>query len=177
GVSRFSKVSIFSGLNQLNDITLDPNFATICGYTEKELESVFQERLKDFDKEKVKEWYNGYSWLGEKVYNPFDILLLFDKKMFKAYWFETATPTFLIKMLREKKYYIPNLENLKVGDEILSNLDVDNLRVENLLFQSGYLTIKEFLKEDGIYILSYPNLEVRKSFNNFLIYYLSFDAS
>ncbi|MGC8588958.1 MAG: AAA family ATPase, partial [Hydrogenobaculum sp.] len=177
GVSRFSKVSIFSGLNQLNDITLDPNFATICGYTEKELESVFQERLKDFDKDKIREWYNGYSWLGEKVYNPFDILLLFDKKMFKAYWFETATPTFLIKMLRQNKYYIPNLENLEVGDEILSNLDLDNLRVENLLFQSGYLTIKEFLKEDGIYILSYPNLEVRKSFNNTLLYYIDFDAN
>ncbi|WP_459895335.1 PD-(D/E)XK nuclease domain-containing protein, partial [Hydrogenobaculum acidophilum] len=85
--------------------------------------------------------------------------------------------TFLTKMLRENKYYIPNLENLKVGDEILSNLDVDNIMVENLLFQSGYLTIKEFLEEDGIYILSYPNLEVRKSFNNFLLYYLKFDAN
>ncbi|MFP3159634.1 MAG: AAA family ATPase, partial [Hydrogenobaculum sp.] len=90
GVSRFSKVSIFSGLNQLNDITIDPNFATVCGYTQSELESVFEDRLKDFDKEKIKQWYNGYSWLGESVYNPFDILLLFDKKMFKPYWFETG---------------------------------------------------------------------------------------
>ncbi len=80
GVSRFSKVSIFSGLNQLNDITLDPKFATICGYTQSELESVFEDRLKDFDKEEVKTWYNGYSWLGESVYNPFDVMLLFDKK-------------------------------------------------------------------------------------------------
>jgi Predicted AAA-ATPase. len=86
GVSRFSKVSIFSGLNQLNDITIDPSFATVCGYTQSELESVFEDRLKDFDKEKIKVWYNGYSWLGESVYNPFDILLLFDKKMFKPYW-------------------------------------------------------------------------------------------
>jgi len=171
GVSRFSKVSIFSGLNQLNDITVDPSFATVCGYTQSELESVFEDRLKDFDKEKIKEWYNGYSWLGDKVYNPFDILLLFDKKMFKPYWFETGTPTFLIKMFMKNRYYIPELENLEVGEEILSNLDVDNIRVENLLFQAGYLTIKEFMEEYGTYILSYPNLEVRKSFNSsFLIY-------
>jgi Protein of unknown function (DUF1703)./Predicted AAA-ATPase. len=171
GVSRFSKVSIFSGLNQLNDITVDRNFSTICGYTQSELESVFEDRLKDFDREKVKEWYNGYNWLGERVYNPFDILLLFDKKTFKPYWFETGTPTFLIKMFMKNRYYIPELENLEVGEEILSNLDVDNIRIENLLFQAGYLTIKEFLEEDGVYILSYPNLEVRKSFNSsFLIY-------
>jgi len=171
GVSRFSKVSIFSGLNQLNDITIDPSFATVCGYTQSELESVFEDRLKDFDKEKIKQWYNGYNWLGESVYNPFDILLLFDKKMFKPYWFETGTPTFLIKMFMKNRYYIPELENLEVVNEILSNLDVDNIFPENLLFQAGYLTIKEFMEEYGTYILSYPNLEVRKSFNSsFLIY-------
>jgi hypothetical protein len=177
GVSRFSKVSIFSGLNQLNDITVDRNFSTVCGYTQSELESVFEDRLKDFDKEKVKQWYNGYSWLGESLYNPFDILLLFDKKMFKPYWFETATPTFLIKMFMKNKYYIPELENLEVGDEILSNLDVDNIRLENLLFQSGYLTIKEFKEKYGIYILSYPNLEVRKSFNSYFLTYIIEDIS
>jgi len=171
GVSRFSKVSIFSGLNQLNDITIDPSFATVCGYTQSELESVFEDRIKDFDKNKVKEWYNGYNWLGESVYNPFDILLLFDKKMFKPYWFETGTPTFLIKLFMKNQYYIPELENLEVGEEILSNLDVENIFPENLLFQAGYLTIKEFIEEYGTYILSYPNLEVRKSFNSsFLIY-------
>jgi hypothetical protein len=171
GVSRFSKVSIFSGLNQLKDITIDPSFATICGYTQSELESVFSDRLKDFDKEKIKVWYNGYSWLGESVYNPFDILLLFSEKRFRAFWFETGTPTFLIKMFMKNKYYLPELENLEVGDEILSNLDVDNIFPENLLFQAGYLTIKEFMEEYGTYILSYPNLEVRKSFNSsFLIY-------
>ena len=177
GVSRFSKVSIFSGLNQLNDITIDPSFATVCGYTQSELESVFEDRLKDFDKEKIKEWYNGYNWLGESVYNPFDILLLFDKKMFKPYWFEAETPTFLIKMIVENQYYLPELEKLEVGDEILSNLDVDNIRVENLLFQLGYLTIKEFLEEDGVYILSYPNLEVRKGLNNAFLFYLGFGTS
>jgi len=174
GVSRFSKVSIFSGLNQLNDITIDPSFATVCGYTQSELESVFEDRLKDFDKEKIKVWYNGYSWLGESVYNPFDILLLFDKRMFKPYWFETGTPTFLIKMFMKNKYYLPELENLEVGDEILSNLDVDNIRVENLLFQSGYLTIKEFKTKGNknLYTLSFPNLEVKMSFNDFFLGYV-----
>jgi len=177
GVSRFSKVSIFSGLNQLQDITLNEEFSTVCGYTQSELESVFEDRLKDFDKEKIKVWYNGYSWLGESVYNPFDILLLFDKKMFKPYWFETGTPTFLIKMFMKNQYYIPELENLEVGEEILSNLDVDNIRIENLLFQAGYLTIKDFKEKYGIYTLSYPNLEVRKSFNSYFLTYIIEDIS
>ncbi|WP_297888526.1 AAA family ATPase, partial [Sulfurihydrogenibium sp.] len=146
GVSRFSKVSIFSGLNQLNDITLDREFATICGYTQTELETVFEDRIKDFDKEEVKRWYNGYNWLGEPVYNPFDILLLFDKKEFRPYWFETGTPTFLIKMFQKNQYYLPDLENLEVGEEILSNLDIDYIYPENLLFQSGYLTIKQTIQ-------------------------------
>ncbi len=171
GVSRFSKVSIFSGLNQLNDITLDRDFATVCGYTQTELETVFEDRIKDFDKEEVKRWYNGYNWLGESVYNPFDILLLFDKKEFRPYWFETGTPTFLIKLFQKSQYYLPDLENLEVGEEILSNLDIDNIYPENILFQAGYLTIKDTvqLEEETVYILSYPNYEVRKSFNrNFL---------
>ncbi|WP_299239213.1 ATP-binding protein [Sulfurihydrogenibium sp.] len=171
GVSRFSKVSIFSGLNQLNDITLDPNFATICGYTQRDLETVFADRIVDFDKEEIRRWYNGYSWLGEKVYNPFDILMLFDKKIFRPYWFETGTPTFLIKLFKQNKYYLPKVENLKVGEELLSNLDIDNIRPENLLFQTGYLTIKDVIEEptERIYILSYPNFEVKKSFNSYFL--------
>jgi len=167
GVSRFSKVSIFSGLNQLNDITLDRKFATICGYTQTDLETVFEDRIKDFDKEEVKRWYNGYSWFGEAVYNPFDILLLFDKKEFRSYWFETGTPTFLIKLFQKNSYYLPELESLEVGEEIVSNLDIDNIYPENLLFQAGYLTIKDTIEidEERIYTLSYPNQEVRKSFN------------
>jgi len=174
GVSRFSKVSIFSGLNQLNDITVDPSFATVCGYTQSELENIFEDRLKDFDKNKVKEWYNGYAWLGESVYNPFDILLLFDKKMFKPYWFETGTPTFLIKLFMKNRYYLPELENLEVGEEILSNLDVDNIKIENLLFQAGYLTIKDYkvIGSKNVFKLSFPNLEVRMSFNDFFLGYI-----
>jgi len=167
GVSRFSKVSIFSGLNQLQDITLSPRFSTICGYTQSELETVFADRLEGVDLEELKRWYNGYNWLGEKVYNPFDILLFLSERIYKSYWFETGTPTFLIKLLKQG-YYIPKLENLKVGEEILSNLDIDNIRVENLFFQAGYLTIKETyqFEENNYYVLSYPNHEVKKSFND-----------
>ena len=177
GVSRFSKVSIFSGLNQLNDITIDPEYATICGYTQWELESVFEDRLAAFDKEEVKNWYNGYNWLGESVYNPFDILLLFSKNIFRSYWFETGTPTFLIKLFQRNKYYLPKLEELKVGEELLSNIDIDYIFPENLLFQSGYLTIKDVITIDNnrIYVLTYPNLEVRKSFTDAFLTYLTPD--
>ncbi|GAB6077583.1 ATP-binding protein [Hydrogenobaculum acidophilum] len=168
GVSRFSKVSIFSGLNQLRDITLSKTFATICGYTESELENVFHDRIKDYDKQKIKEWYNGYSWTGERVYNPFDILLFFSEGVFKPFWFETGTPSFLVKMIFKNKFYLPSLENLKTSDEILSNLDIDFMRLENLLFQTGYLTIKDIINDElkTYYTLSYPNREVRMSLNS-----------
>ncbi|NPA49074.1 MAG: AAA family ATPase, partial [Thermodesulfobacteria bacterium] len=102
GVTKFSKVSLFSGLNNLKDITIHPEYATICGYTQSEFEHVFADRLKGLDLEEVKRWYNGYSWLGEPVYNPFDILLFLDFREFRPFWFETGTPTFLIKLLIEK---------------------------------------------------------------------------
>ncbi len=178
GVSRFSKVSIFSGLNQLNDITLDREFATVCGYTQTELETVFEDRIKDFDKEEVKRWYNGYNWLGESVYNPFDILLLFSNKAFRPYWFETGTPTFFIKLLINKKEYLPKLENLKVNEEIISNLDIDYIKPENILFQAGYLTIKDTKKigVKTVYVLTYPNLEVKISLNSTLLDYMFIDT-
>jgi hypothetical protein len=168
GVSRFSKVSIFSGLNQLQDITLSPRFATICGYTQEEFEDVFEDRISDVDLEEVRRWYNGYSWLGEPVYNPFDILLFLDKKTFRPYWFETGTPTFLIKLFQKHRYFLPGLENLEVGEELLSNLDIVFIFPENLLFQNGYLTIKESYQIAGknYYVLSYPNFELRVSFND-----------
>ncbi len=171
GVSRFSKVSIFSGLNQLNDITIDRRFATICGYNQNELETVFSDRLEGVDLEEVKRWYNGYSWLGEPVYNPFDILLFFDKKDFRPYWFETGTPTFLMKLILKNRFYLPKLEAIRAGEELLSSLDVDYLALENLLFQTGYLTIKgvKVLAGRTYYVLSYPNYEVRVSFSNFFL--------
>lgn len=175
GVSRFSKVSLFSGLNQLRDITLSEDFSTICGYTQYELENTFKDRLKDFDTNKIKQWYDGYNWLGENVYNPFDILLFFSEKIFRPYWFETATPTFLIQIFEKYHYFLPHLENLKVGDYLISNLDIDYIYPENLLFQTGYLTIKDFIYKNNkiYYILTYPNLEVKISLNDAFLQYLT----
>ncbi len=174
GVTKFSKVSLFSGLNQLQDITLHPAYATICGYTQHELEQVFTDWLEPKLLKKLKCWYNGYNWLGEKVYNPFDILLHLSEGEFRPYWFETGTPSFLIRLLMDKSYYLPNLESLKAGEELIGDFDVDRIYPENLLFQTGYLTIKEKIKRDAqpIYILGYPNLEVRVSLNDHLLTYL-----
>ena len=100
GVSKFSKVSLFSGLNNLQDITLDPRYSAICGYTDPDLDEVFAPELPGLKRDEIRDWYNGYDWLGEeRVYNPFDILLLFDKRQFDAHWFETGTPTFLVETL------------------------------------------------------------------------------
>ncbi|HLX54635.1 MAG TPA: AAA family ATPase, partial [Aquella sp.] len=172
GVSKFSKVSLFSGLNNLNDISLNASYSDICGYTQAELEDAFKDFLVDVDKEQLKLWYNGYNFAGgekQKVYNPFDILLFFyNNKQYRNYWFETATPTFLVKLLQHKNYYFPNLEKLVVGENSLSSFDVDNISLTTLLFQTGYLTIKEeaMLGMTRAYVLSYPNLEVKASLNS-----------
>uniref|UniRef100_UPI0003B441E0 AAA family ATPase n=1 Tax=Thermodesulfatator atlanticus TaxID=501497 RepID=UPI0003B441E0 len=171
GVTKFSKVSIFSGLNNLEDITISPDYATICGYTQEEFEKTFVDRLEGIDLSEVRRWYNGYSWLGEPVYNPFDILLFLRNFEFRPYWFETGTPTFLIKLLLARKLNVAKLEKLEVGDELLESFDVDRIYPETVLFQTGYLTIKGTRRRGPLtkYILGFPNLEVRTSFNNFLL--------
>ncbi len=175
GVSKFSKVSLFSGLNQLRDITLSKEYSTICGYTQEELEEVFREELQDKDLKLIKCWYNGYSWLGEPLYNPFDILLYLEEKKFHPYWFETGTPSFLMKLLLEKRFYLPELEDLTATDDLIGTFDLDYIEPENLLFQVGYLTIKETIEEEGLilYKLSYPNKEVKISLNRVLFSYFT----
>ena len=165
GVSKFSKVSLFSGLNNLTDLTLDPPFATVCGYTQGELESTFTDWLDGVDLAKLRQWYNGYNFLGESVYNPFDVLLYLDSRQFRSYWFETGTPTFLINLLKTRRYNIPAIETLEAGEELLSSFDVDDIEPETLLFQTGYLTIQERYQRGGLYRyrLRYPNFEVRTS--------------
>jgi hypothetical protein len=167
GVSKFSKVSLFSGLNQLKDISLDVRYGNICGYTQEELESYFKEYLEGLSLEEIREWYNGYSFLGERLYNPFDILLYLDSKNFDSYWYKTGTPSFLIKLIKEKEYDISELENKIVKRNILEKFDLEEIRIEALMFQTGYLTIKEvYNKEYGQeYKLGFPNKEVRISFN------------
>jgi len=167
GVSKFAKVSLFSGLNQLKDISLDERYGNICGCTQEELEKYFKEHLEGVDLEEVKEWYNGYSFLGDKVYNPFDILLYLDSKRFDSYWYKTGTPSFLIKLIKEREYDVSQLENKIVKKNVLEKFDLEEIRIEALMYQTGYLTIKEvYNKEYGQeYKLGYPNKEVRISFN------------
>ena len=172
GVSRFSKVGIFSGLNNLRDITLDPGYSSICGYTDADLDAVFAPELPGLDRDEIRRWYNGYCWLGEeKVYNPFDILLLFGTRKFKAHWFETGTPTFLIDALLKRKVDAATLEDRVAGEALLSAFDVDRIATEALLFQTGYLTItgEDDLGGEPVYRLGYPNHEVRRSLNESLL--------
>lgn len=171
GVSKFSEVSLFSGLNNLKDITLDQRFGAICGYTQNELESVFDKHIDGVDLEQVKRWYNGYSFLSELVYNPFDVLLYLDSCEFRPYWFETGTPDFLIKLLKTRRSYIPSFASLTVGSNLLGSFDVDFIAPETLLFQTGYLTIKEVKQRAGQirYRLGYPNLEVRTSLTDSIL--------
>ncbi len=172
GVSKFSKVSVFSGINNIEDISLAPEFATICGYTQNDLSTVFEKHLAGSDAKKIKQWYDGYSFLGEHVYNPFDILLfLRGNKQFKNYWFESGTPSFLVKLLKQQRFFLPRLTNIKAGDELLSSFDIDNISPITLLFQTGYLTIKDVSQEDDLteYTLGFPNLEVSRAFTNSLL--------
>ncbi|MDE2907218.1 MAG: AAA family ATPase, partial [Acidobacteriota bacterium] len=136
GVSKFSKVSLFSDLNFLTDLTLDLRCAAICGYTETDLDTVFAPELPGLDRDRIRAWYNGYNWRGEeKVYNPYGILQFFASREFKAYWFETATPRFLIDTLMERDFPAPDIETLRADDDLLSAFDVDTVATEALLFR------------------------------------------
>ena len=172
GVSKFAKVSIFSGLNNLEDISLNPDYGNICGYTQLDLDTTFAPYLEGVDMEKVKRWYNGYNFLGDTVYNPFDILLFIkNNHRFKNYWFETSTPSFLIELIKKNNYFIPRFNGLQVNESLLNSFDIQNLNLETILFQSGYLTIKRQLPLDmGFgYELGFPNMEVRISFNDYIL--------
>ena len=180
GVSKFSTSSLFSDLNNLIDITLEPEYSAVCGYTDRDLDTVFAEELTGLDREAIREWYNGYSWLGEeKVYNPFDILLLFRRRRLDAYWFETGTPAFLIETLFKRQVSSVALDDMIGSGDLLSTFDVDEMATEALLFQTGYLTITgtEELGGELLYRLGYPNREVRQSLNRSLLRYLVKDAT
>ena len=180
GVSKFSKVSLFSGLNNLKDITLSPHYSAVCGYTDEDLDTVFAPELGGLDREQVRDWYNGYSWRGEeKVYNPFDILLLFDTREFAAHWFETGSPTFLVDVLFQRRVSALALDGMVGSAELLSTFDVGDMPTEALLFQTGYLTIERPEPRAGemFFRLAYPNREVRQSLNRSLLNRMTGDAS
>jgi hypothetical protein len=171
GVSKFSKVSLFSGLNNLRDITVSRDFSAICGYTDDDVDQVFAPELPGLDRDEIRRWYNGYNWTGKSVYNPFDLLLLFQEREFRPYWFETGTPTFLVDLLAERHAWVPELGQLETDAELLSTFDVDHIATEALMFQAGYLTIGEVINlgETYFYRLRYPNREVEQSLNNRLL--------
>ena len=173
GVSKFSKVSLFSGLNNLNDISVDAEYSALCGYTDADVDSVFAPELAlgDLDRRQIRDWYNGYNWTGQAVYNPFDLLLLFNKREFRPFWYETGTPTFLLKLLSQRQVFLPELSHLQTDAALLGTFDVGNIPTEALMFQAGYLTIAERINRFGKYHfrLCYPNREVQQSLNDSLL--------
>jgi len=180
GVSRFSKVSIFSELNNLHDISMSKQYADMLGYTQDELETYFEERVEQFAQEigwsqgriweQLARRYDGYRFSERdvKVYNPFSILNAFSDKSFGNYWFRTGTPTFLVNLLKEKQYDLPKIEDLQVSRSTFTTFDIDRLNPEALLFQTGYLTIKDV--DDRLYTLGYPNQEVKTAFTESLLF-------
>ena len=171
GVSKFSKVNLFSKLNNLKDITIDKRYSALCGYTEKDIDTVFAPELEKVDREKFRQCYNGYNWSGEAVYNPYDALLFFDLREYRPYWYETGNPSFLLKVLRNRPVFLPELSALHASITLLSTFDVERISTEALLFQTGYLTIREKVEQGALpaYILDYPNVEVQASLNSALM--------
>lgn len=183
GVSRFAKTSIFSDLNNLTNLTMHPLASALLGITESELSQYFTERINELAlalgsdekslKAEIKRWYNGYSWDGQtRLYNPFSLLSCFFAKQFDNYWFETGTPTFLVKMMRDTHHF--NLEKIKVSDAVLDSYDLENLNPITILFQTGYLTIDQKYRQ-GIYVLDYPNQEVKISLEERLLNAFAYD--
>ncbi|MBR6296867.1 MAG: AAA family ATPase [Treponema sp.] len=182
GITKVSHVNIFSGLNQLNDISLNKQFSSLCGISETELEKYFapeieglakeQEMSVPETKEKLAEMYDGYHFAydSEGVYNPFCLLKCFMEKNFGSYWFESGTPSFLVKTLQNQPMVLSSLINgRKVTEDQFKNYDPDSKNMLPVIYQSGYLTIKRFEKERRKYLLDFPNREIKDGFLNVLL--------
>jgi Predicted AAA-ATPase/PD-(D/E)XK nuclease superfamily len=178
GISKFAKVSLFSHLNNLDDITTMDKYATLTGYTEEELVHYFADYLDIISKklnltseillDNMRTWYDGYSWDGvSRLYNPFGTLKFLASQRFENFWFATGSPQFLIQQMRKITFY--NVENAQVNNRILEKYDIENLELIPLLFQTGYLTVKSIDAMTGNMVLDYPNREVRESMYEFLI--------
>lgn len=175
GVSKFSKTSIFSGLNNLNDISIDPVAADLLGYTEVELDNYLEPYIAQLAekeqktvtviRQEITQWYNGYRFSEApiRVYNPFSVLYLLKKNKFTNYWFESGTPSYLVDLLAQQNYTLENIENAELSRKSLGTFDIGNLPLITLLFQTGYLTIHDYNSKDHTYKLDYPNKEVRES--------------
>ena len=178
GVSKFSKTGIFSGLNNLVDLSMHPAFATMLGYTQEELEANFSEEIEVASTalqlsrtallDKMREWYNGYRFeeYAQRVYNPVSVNNFFSRNKFENFWFATGTPSFLVKLLKKEGIFDLNLPAINPGG--FETFELDSLKPEAILFQTGYLTIQG-MNEDGLIQLAYPNKEVRDSMLEVLI--------
>ena len=177
GVSKFSKTGIFSGLNNLVDLSMHPDYATMLGYTQQELEGNFQEEIEaaatklNTDRhellEQMRVWYNGYRFhqASETVYNPVSVNTFFSRKEFDNYWFSTGTPTFLINLLKQQGVF--DLHAIGQNTLDFDSFDLEDIRLFGLLYQTGYLTIHS-RDEFGLYTLDYPNREVKNSMQAYL---------
>lgn len=176
GVSKFGKVSVFSDLNNLNDISMWSEFEAVCGLTKDELLSNFEEEIRELGKnndlnyeetcKELKSWYDGYHFCedSEGIYNPFSLLNVLQKKKFGQFWFATGTPTFLVEMLKKGNYNMLDVEKAEMLESDLARITIDTKNPIQILFQTGYLTIKEYDKRTQIYTLDFPNEEVKKGF-------------
>jgi len=179
GVSKFTKTSIFSGLNNLSDITMREKYANICGIPVESLDEYFGEYIEKLASHKrfehyaniraeILAWYDGYSWDGEtRVINPFSLLNFFDQERFAGFWYASGTPRFLLDLIRQKPESYTNLNVFEITEYMLDSVDIDRITIEPLLFQTGYLTVKDIplTTDEPVYILDIPNFEVRNAFN------------
>ena len=185
GVTKFGKVSVFSDLNNLKDISMDKRYVSLCGMTEQEIHRDFEEDLMELAEtqgmtyeevcNKLKEWYDGYHFAPntEGIYNPFSLLNTFDSMTFGNYWFETGTPTYLVELLKRSNYDLETMSRAVTSADVLNSIYGDDEPLP-VIFQSGYLTIKDYDEEFGDYTLGYPNKEVEEGFVKFLLpYYAS----
>ena len=184
GVTKFGKVSVFSDLNNLQDISMDERYADICGISEAELSENFSEDIRNLAEANgqgleeasiaLKERYDGYHfnpWTSYGLYNPFSLLNTFAKNRYGNYWFETGTPTYLVELLKRYRYNLYKMANEKVTSKILDSTDASSTNPIPVIYQSGYLTIKGYIPEPQIYELGFPNKEVEQGFMDFLLPY------
>lgn len=181
GVTKFGKVSVFSDLNNLMDISMDNRYVEICGITEKEIHTYMEDSLRELAEaqglnneetcRKLKERYDGYHFTEDSIgiYNPFSLLNTFAKKKFGDYWFETGTPSYLVELLKHTHYDLYEMANTETDADVLNSIDAASRNPIPVIYQSGYLTIKDYDAEFGIYKLGFPNLEVEEGFVKYLL--------
>lgn len=185
GVTKFSKTSIFSGINNLDDISIYPIAAELLGYTSVEIDIYFRSRLEemasangttlDHEQSKMQIWYNGYRFSDAeiKVFNPFSVLHYLDKNILRNYWYDSGTPSFLARYIKKQYADIKELPSIELKPHSLGTFQIDNIPLIPLLFQTGYLTIQHYNKDNDTFQLNFPNFEVEESFKKLIVTTLS----